>query len=111
MWSLRALDTDPDHPLTFRLMPGAVKTIGRAGAADFCLDVPLVSRLHCRIEVGADGGVEVIDLDSPNGTWVDGEKVQRARLLSGGRLRVGRVEFALERSTQPANGQPAGPSS
>ena len=70
MWVLRALDADANHPLSFRLMPGAVKTIGRVGAADFCLDVPLVSRLHCRVEVGAEGDVEVVDLDSTNGTWI-----------------------------------------
>ena len=51
MWLLRALDADADHPVSFRLMPGAVKTIGRLGAADFCLEAPLVSRLHCRIAV------------------------------------------------------------
>jgi len=100
MWMLRALDGDAGRPLSFRLMPGAVKTIGRAGAADFCLDEPLVSRVHCRVAVGEDGAVEVVDLESTNGTWVNGEKVQRAALAAGGILRVGRVEFALERSGQ-----------
>ena len=98
MWLLRALDAEANHPLTFRLMPGAVRTIGRAGAADFCLDVPLVSRVHCRVEVGADGAVEVVDLESTNGTWIDGARIQRAPLRPGGILRVGRVEFALERT-------------
>lgn len=98
MWLLRALDAEASHPLTFRLMPGAIRTIGRAGAADFCLDVPLVSRLHCRVEVGDDGAVEVVDLESTNGTWVDGARVERAALRPGSILRVGRVEFALERA-------------
>jgi pSer/pThr/pTyr-binding forkhead associated (FHA) protein len=96
VWLLRALNADAERPVSFRLMPGAVKTIGRVGAADFCLDVPLVSRLHCRVEVGADGRVEIVDLDSTNGTWVDGVRITRAPLLPGGVLRVGRVEFALE---------------
>lgn len=100
MWVLRALNADPGHPLAFRLMPGAVKTVGRAGAADLCLDVPLVSRLHCRLEVGMDGGVDVIDLDSTNGTWVNGAKVRQASIGVGGILRVGRVEFVLERPDQ-----------
>jgi pSer/pThr/pTyr-binding forkhead associated (FHA) protein len=100
MWMLRALDADSDRPLSFRLMRGAVKTIGRTGAADYCLDAPLVSRVHCRLEVAMDGTVEVVDLDSTNGTWVNGEKVQRAVIAAGGILRVGRVEFALERSDQ-----------
>ena len=97
MWVLRALGADANHPLSFRLLSGAVKTIGRIGAADFCLDVPLVSRVHCRIEVDADGGVEVVDLDSTNGTWIDGDRITRAPLRPGGVLRVGRVEFTLER--------------
>jgi pSer/pThr/pTyr-binding forkhead associated (FHA) protein len=96
MWVLRALGADVNHPLSFRLMAGAVRTIGRIGAADFCLDVPLVSRVHCRIEVDADGGVDIVDLDSTNGTWIDGERITRARLRPGGVLRVGRVEFTLE---------------
>jgi pSer/pThr/pTyr-binding forkhead associated (FHA) protein len=96
MWVLRALGADANHPLSFRLMPGTVKTIGRLGAADFCLDVPLVSRLHCRVEVGANGAVEIVDLDSTNGTWIDGVRIARAELAPGSVLRVGRVELALE---------------
>lgn len=96
MWVLRALDADANHPVSFRLAPGVARTIGRAGAADFCLDVPLVSRLHCRVEVGAGGAVEIVDLDSTNGTWIDGERISRALLRPGSVLRVGRVEFTLE---------------
>ena len=96
MWVLRALDADANHPVSFRLLPGFTRTIGRAGAADFCVDVPLVSRLHCRVEVGEDGSVEVVDLDSTNGTWIDGERITRAPLTPGSVLRVGRVEFGLE---------------
>jgi ABC transport system ATP-binding/permease protein len=99
MYVLKELGADADHPLAFRLMPGAVRTIGRDRAADFCVDLPLVSRLHCRLEVGADGSVEVIDLDSTNGTWVNGEKVARAPIAPGCTLKVGRVAFALERVT------------
>jgi ABC transport system ATP-binding/permease protein len=100
MWMLRALGADVDHPVVFRLMPGTVKSVGRTGSADFCLDAPLVSRLHCRIEVAPDGAVEVVDLDSTNGTWIDGVRISRAPLQPGGTLRVGRVEFALEAADQ-----------
>jgi pSer/pThr/pTyr-binding forkhead associated (FHA) protein len=96
MWVLRALGADVNHPLSFRLTPGAIKTVGRVGAADFCLDVPLVSRLHCRVEVGPEGEITVVDLGSTNGTWIDGERIARAPLRPGSVLRVGRVEFALE---------------
>ena len=96
MWLLRALDAETDRPVTFRLMPGTAKTIGRLGAADFCVDAPLVSRIHCRVEVAADGAIEILDLDSTNGTWIDGVRITHAPLRSGNVLRVGRVEFTLE---------------
>ena len=97
MWLLRALDGNDDRTFTFRLTAGSVKTIGRAGVADFCVDAPLVSRLHCRVDVAADGAVRVADLDSTNGTWIDGERISEGTLAEGHRLRVGRVEFVLDR--------------
>jgi pSer/pThr/pTyr-binding forkhead associated (FHA) protein len=81
---------------TFRLTPGAVKTVGRASAADFIVDVALVSRLHCRL-TATEGHVDVEDLDSTNGTFVNDKKIDRAQLASGDRLRVGRVEMTVER--------------
>ena len=84
---------------TFRLTPGAVKTIGRAPRADFILDAALVSRLHCRITATADN-LAVEDLKSTNGTFVNDKKISRAKLASGDRLRVGRVELAVEKGTK-----------
>lgn len=78
------------------MTPGAIKTVGRAPRADFILDVALVSRLHCRL-TATDGHVEVEDLSSTNGTFVNDRKVDRANLASGDRLRVGRVELTIER--------------
>jgi len=84
---------------TFRLTPGAVKTIGRAPRADFILDAPSVSRLHCRITATAEN-LAVEDLKSTNGTFVNDKKISRAKLASGDRLRVGRVELAVEKGTK-----------
>lgn len=97
MWLLRALDGNDERTFTFRLEAGAIKTIGRAKRADFCVDAPLVSRLHCRVSAAEDGAVGVVDLCSTNGTWIDGERVSEGTLEEGHRLRVGRVEFVLER--------------
>ena len=98
MWLLRALNGNDGRDLTFRLTAGSVKTMGRAQGADFCVDAPLVSRLHCRVSVTEDGAVLVVDLDSTNGTWIDGERITESTLAEGHVLRVGRVEFVLERS-------------
>ena len=92
MWILQG--SEPET--TFRLRPGAVKTLGRAPRADFVVDAALVSRLHCRLTAGADM-LEVVDLKSTNGTYVNGKRIDKARLDAGDRLRLGRVELKVER--------------
>ena len=96
MWILRTVNDDlPEH--TFRILPGAIKTLGRATGVDFTLDAALVSRVHCRLTVAASGDLEVQDLKSTNGTFVNDERVEIAHLKSGDRLRLGRVELVAER--------------
>ncbi len=90
MWILQSAET------TFRLRSGAVKTVGRAPRADFIVDAALVSRLHCRL-TATDDKLEVVDLASTNGTFVNDKRIDKARLTSGDRLRVGRVELTVER--------------
>ncbi len=93
MWILRTA-TASDDSLTFRLTPGAIKTVGRAPRADFIVDAALVSRLHCRL-TATDAHVEVVDLKSTNGTFVNDRRVHKATLAAGDRLRVGRVEMTI----------------
>ena len=83
---------------TFRLPAGAIKTVGRASRADFILDVALVSRVHCRLTAG-DDQLEVVDLKSTNGTFVNDKRIEKARLATGDRLRVGRVELTIEKQS------------
>jgi pSer/pThr/pTyr-binding forkhead associated (FHA) protein len=97
MWVLRTA-ADAEIPFTFRILPGNIKTVGRAARADFVVDAALVSRLHCRLTAGATE-LEVIDLESTNGTYVNGERTDRAKLKTGDRLGVGRVELTVERET------------
>jgi pSer/pThr/pTyr-binding forkhead associated (FHA) protein len=92
MWILRTV-TEGQPEKTFRLLPGSIRTIGRATGADFIVDAALVSRVHCRLTVLSDGTLEVRDLESTNGTYVNGARVERARLQAGDRLGVGRVEL------------------
>ena len=88
---------DAKQPFLFRITPGNIKTVGRATRADFVVDAALVSRLHCRLAAGA-GEIEAIDLESTNGTYVNGERVARALLKDGDRLRVGAVELTVFRT-------------
>jgi len=93
MWILQSSSADVD-PLTFRLRPGAIKTVGRAPRADFIVDAALVSRLHCRLTASHDH-LDVVDLSSTNGTFVNDKRVKNARLSAGDRLRIGRVELTI----------------
>ena len=97
MWILRAVDGNEGVSLSFRLRPGHAKLMGRAPRADFVVEAPLVSRLHCRVSVDEGGQFEMEDLDSTNGTWVNSRREKRAVLKEGDLLRVGRVEFVVER--------------
>ena len=97
MWVLKTAD-DAETPLTFRILPGNIKTIGRARRADFIVDAALVSRLHCRLTAGATE-LEVFDLESTNGTYVNGVRTPQAKLKEGDRLGVGRVDLIVQRSS------------
>ena len=96
MWILRTMDAGKPEK-TFRMLPGGVRTIGRATGADFIVEAPLVSRVHCRLTVFPDGSLEVRDLESTNGTFINGRRIETARLKSGDRLGVGRIELVVLR--------------
>lgn len=96
MWILES--TTPDHPLLFRLLPGTHKTLGRAQRADFIVDAALVSRIHCRVTLDPSNRLVIEDLGSTNGTYINGHRLQKASLVSGDRVKIGRVEFEV-RST------------
>jgi pSer/pThr/pTyr-binding forkhead associated (FHA) protein len=102
MWVLKTPEgADPAY--TFRLTPGSIKTIGRSSGAEFLVDAGLVSRLHCQLTAGATE-LQVKDLDSTNGTFVNGKRVSEATLADGDRLGVGRVEFLVSRAAQVGTG-------
>jgi ABC transport system ATP-binding/permease protein len=92
MWILRTTNEGVDERV-FRLLAGEPKTIGRATGADFIIDAALISRVHCRLTVLPDGALEVKDLDSTNGTFVNGSRITTAQVAPGDTLKVGRVEI------------------
>jgi pSer/pThr/pTyr-binding forkhead associated (FHA) protein len=92
MWILRTL-TDGHPEKTFRILPGGIRTLGRATGADFIVDAAMVSRVHCRFTVLPDGALEIRDLESTNGTYVNGERIDTAQLNAGDRVQVGRMEL------------------
>jgi len=94
MWILQSFEPE-DAGLTFRLLPGTLKTMGRAPRADFVVDAALVSRVHCRFTLNETNELQLEDLGSTNGTFVNGKKVRRTQLSDGDKLTVGRVRFVV----------------
>lgn len=80
----------PPRPLE----PDAVLVIGRSRSADLYLADPDTSRRHARV-VGDGGKFVLEDLASTNGTWVNGERVERRALSPGDRIQIGAHEIAF----------------
>lgn len=68
-------------------------TIGRANS-DILLDDLAASRVHCALEVSAQG-VTIRDLDSTNGTFVNDVPIDIAELKNGSTFRIGEHVFQL----------------
>lgn len=70
-------------------------TVGRMDDNTFQIAEPSVSSHHC--EILMSGGEFVIkDLDSTNGTYIDGTKIAEAKLKPGQSLRLGEVEIQFD---------------
>ena len=83
-------------------------TIGRVEDNTFQISEPSVSSHHCEILLrGAD--VVVRDLESTNGTFINGEKVRESVLKPGQVLRLGQIEMRLEDGAPPAGATPPTP--
>lgn len=77
-------------------------TIGRVEDNTFQIAEPSVSSHHCEILLrGSD--VVVRDLNSTNGTFINGEKVTETVLKPGQVLRLGQIEMRLETDSTPAS--------
>lgn len=91
----------PDHgqPTLVEVFPGShaiplppkQEPLGRAWLAKHGIDDAKVSTEHARLKLASALSVE--DLGSKNGTWVNGRRVENAKLSDGDLLRVGRTLF------------------
>lgn len=84
------------HPPTLDLGQKPFFTLGRDSANDVIISADSqVSRQHAQIRAVA-GGYEIIDMGSANGLFVNGQRVPRATLRPGDRIRVGSTEFTYQ---------------
>src|SRR6185503_15747046 len=93
-------------PLTFRLYKGdeflreekltlPVIKVGKLSSSHLRLDDKNVSRMHALIEVTGPGDVSIIDLSSTTGTFVNGQKVNKAKLQSGDQVVIGETRMEI----------------
>jgi pSer/pThr/pTyr-binding forkhead associated (FHA) protein len=89
-------------------LPSTVTTIGRRHSCDLCIPLTSVSKKHCQLNHD-DGVLKIRDLDSRNGTYLNGKRVNEAVIQAGDSIKIGPLTFVLQ-----INGQPqtiAGPES
>jgi len=80
-------------------------TIGRSESADLTVYSGKVSKEHARLEL-TDGRWAIRDLESTNGTFVNGERASTHFLNDGDIVHLAHVEFCF-RHTQPSQRRPA----
>ena len=90
----RLYGRDRGNRIDLRTLP---ITIGKAQAySDIVLGDPSVSRVHARIYKGEDGCIEIRDLNSTNGTWINGMRLEpneKRRVQRGDEVRFGSLEY------------------
>jgi pSer/pThr/pTyr-binding forkhead associated (FHA) protein len=69
--------------------------VGRGPDSDFQIVHPTISSLHCELLL-SESGVALRDLESTNGTFVDGQRVREAILAAGQIVRLGDVELLVD---------------
>jgi transcriptional regulator with GAF, ATPase, and Fis domain len=73
--------------------------IGKASDNDLVLSDDTVSRHHCEL-IRSPEGIHIRDLDSTNGTRVDGTRIREATVQPGSVVKVGEVEISLRPAHQ-----------
>lgn len=90
-WALQGLSTalsEKRYPIS------QVQVVGRAADCDITLGVAHLSRQHARLLLNADG-LQVEDLGSVNGTFVNGRRVDKMALKNGDELRFDTLRFRV----------------
>lgn len=93
-----------------RLKPGQLVRLGRTSKADFAFpDDSQMSGVHFVLECD-EGACQIRDLNSRNGTLVNGKKVGAATLQDGDQIVAGRTHFAVRTEMEKVE-KPAAPTS
>jgi adenylate cyclase len=102
-WFLEVLRSPASFPNAVIPLRLGRTLVGRDVGCDLRIPDPRVSSRHCLIEISGDH-VEISDLHSTNGTFIDGVRVQRTGWLPGQKLSLGATELGL--TWKPVAGEP-----
>ena len=92
-----------DEPVTeFQLVRDQAIVLGRSSTAAVHVRDPKLSRKHCEIRPTADGYV-IRDLESRNGTFVNGARVSEALLRDGDRIQIGLTRLVFRSEQFPGD--------
>ena len=81
-------------------LPSSVTVIGRRHSCDLCIPLMSVSRRHCQLN--CDNKVlKIRDLNSRNGTYLNGKRIDEAVIQAGDSIKIGPLTFVLQIDGQP----------
>ena len=83
----------------FLLQTRGKNLMGRGLECQIVLNDPLCSRVHCEIEQTADGWM-VRDHQSRNGTFLNGQKIDEARVVDGNEVKIGSLVFEFRETAE-----------
>lgn len=90
-------------------LPSSVTIVGRRQDCDLCIPLMIVSKRHC--EFNLDGGhLRVRDLNSRNGTFLNGDRVtDQADINPGDKIQIGPLNFVAQIDGKPEEALDSGP--
>src|SRR5919199_6019710 len=86
---------------SYELRTGAPLVVGRAMTSDIPVLDPTISRRHAEL-LWDEAGIHVRDLGSSNGTFLNGMRVDTAKLSAGDVITFGKVAFRVKEIQQGA---------
>ena len=98
-----AAPTLPRPPSVIRSLPATLLRIGRAADNDVVVPDLGVSRHHAQLRKTGSDGYEIADLDSHNGTFLNGQRITLAPVSDGDLIGVGHLHVPADRATSCRN--------
>lgn len=82
-----------------------ITVIGRRHDCDLCVPLSQISRRQCRLSKD-ENLIKIHDLDSRNGTYVNGTRIQESHVRAGDYIKIGPLTFLLQIDGQPEKVNP-----